>query len=436
MKSIMYSSFCIAILLVACQPSPEGVAEQAIATYQAGLSSTSTSTSTSTQDTARPLPTLVGHKTPTLEPTPTLPASPTPVPRYKRPCVSYYDQKRVQLKFACQKNDGYWTIEIVLENGSIYGRHALTFDNTFSPHVAFRDDDQHSVKLLSRINGEWVNEEIAERPAFTDEHISMAFANDNTPYISFLGHSSGGNNAIKLAFRDASGWMVQDVEIVKGKSSSNPFIYPSVGLINGNEPVVCYRGLDDSLNCSLWRNGAWEKNVIDSSGTSWISPLAVDNRGQIGIVYIEGKSGDVKYAHWDGAKWNLEYIETGEMVGSYPILAFDHENRPHVVYYDRSQSTMYEGVEYAKIHYAFHDGNKWQVQPLKLGNGLSEGDYSIAVDPTGKVYLVYYDGDQGLIKMAIGGSGGWQISVVDQVEHVMEGAIKAPYPVVALEYGY
>lgn len=73
----------------------------------------------------------------------------------------------------------------------------------------------------------------------------------------------------------------------------------------------------------------WAKQVVDAGVAARYNALAFDPAGNPAIAYSDDPDGDgslsaLKFAHWNGASWDIQFIETGARgYGVFGTLAYD-----------------------------------------------------------------------------------------------------------------
>jgi hypothetical protein len=137
------------------------------------------------------------------------------------------------------------------------------------------------------------------------------------------------------------------------------------------------------------------KDPLDDDG----SPVAVahDSKGRIHIAWAHG---GIRYAVGENENWTVETVAN---VGTYPTLALDANDVPHVAFLNARE-----------LHYAFRSTGGWQrhtVGPSRKGHKHTQ--LGLVVTKTGDPWLASADAERVLFWRP-DGNGGW-IS-----EHVFE----------------
>jgi len=110
--------------------------------------------------------------------------------------------------------------------------------------------------------------------------------------------------------------------------------------------ISYYDAANDDLKYAHWDGATWVIETVDSSG--WVgkyTSLALNTAGRPHISYYDMASADLKYARWDGATWVVETVDSGGEVGWYNSLVLDEAGRPHISYHD----TTNEDLRYARL---------------------------------------------------------------------------------------
>jgi hypothetical protein len=161
--------------------------------------------------------------------------------------------------------------------------------------------------------------------------------------------------------------------------------------------------LGQVVTLSGWVNGAgWlHERVDDDGGTN--GSLALDAAGRPHISYrvINDPVAGLRYAYFDGTRWNIEVVDGGGDMGAETSLALDSAGRPHI---------SYEKGSNVSIRYAHYDGVNWL--PETVGYGW---DPSMAVDSSDRPRIAYsrWRGEGYELDYAWFDGTVWQTSTVD-----------------------
>ena len=121
--------------------------------------------------------------------------------------------------------------------------------------------------------------------------------------------------------------------------------------------------------------------TVDSVGdVGRYASLAFSPSGQPAIGYYDQTNGDLKYASFNGANWNVTTVDTAGVTGWYCSLAFIG-GQPAISYYDSTTGDL---------RYAAFDGSAWQ--PATVVSAGNVGQYtSLKARPNGLPAISYFD---------------------------------------------
>jgi len=189
-------------------------------------------------------------------------------------------------------------------------------------------------------------------------------------------------------------------------------------------------------------DGAWSDvqiidDTVDNAGVYLSLAVGPDNRPA--VAYFDGTNGDLRYAAFDGAQWNVQTIDSNRSVGLYPSLQFNRFGQPAIAYYKRSTgdlklaefngtswatrvldaagdagrhaSMVRKGDGYLAVAYAnsttghlrhIEEGKSGWRKPNTIDDSLTGGvSYiSLATDPNGAERVSYYDAGPADLKFA------------------------------------
>jgi len=181
---------------------------------------------------------------------------------------------------------------------------------------------------------------------------------------------------------------------------------------------------------------SWHIITIDSASyLSEKTDIAIDNNNQPHIVY-DGTHSDLKYAHWNGNKWNIQVFKgENEYLFCDGSIAIDSNNYPHITFSD---------YYYYSVYYARWDGSKWireevpaytEFQDLVIDSKdnphisfstimFGAIDYTYKVGDEWKKEIVDKDGVNWYPKIVIDSNDCPQISYIDYKNGEVKYAIK------------
>lgn len=207
-------------------------------------------------------------------------------------------------------------------------------------------------------------------------------------------------------------WESQTVDQYGDKGADNSLAIDASGY-----PHISYREYDwwamtDYLKYAYWNGTKWDIQYVDWTGdVGFNSSLALDGAGRPCISYHDNQA-RLKYARWDGSVWNITTIS---YAGGSPSLVLDSSDIPHISYF-RPYYVKIDNltVLQADLMYAHWDGQQWQVQTVERGGRVGEYN-SLALDHQGRPHIAYRDFGtaSGKLKYATWDGSLWQIQTVD-----------------------
>jgi hypothetical protein len=151
------------------------------------------------------------------------------------------------------------------------------------------------------------------------------------------------------------------------------------------------------------RGGGWRRREAFNSN--------LNTSGLPAIAYYDETSGggDLRYAAWTGANWQITTVDGlkdsggNEInVGQYPSLFIESANTSHISYYD---------VTNGNLKYATGSGCSWSIFTIDTTNDVGKFS-SLALFSGGKAHIAYYDATYGDLKYATGSGSSWNVSLV------------------------
>ncbi|MCK4328919.1 hypothetical protein KAX02_03645 [candidate division WOR-3 bacterium] len=192
--------------------------------------------------------------------------------------------------------------------------------------------------------------------------------------------------------------------------------------------------------------------------------LALDSLDHEHLSYSDIVAMKLKYAHWDGAAWNIEMPDSPIYSGFETAIACDGLE-PHILHYISYPTTkvrhiwktgggwIKESIEEgtpgcgrwgaitidsigqphvaylcgSNLKYAYKDGAGWHIEVVE-SIGLHPGRLSIATNSSNQPYIVYYESDSKTLKMAHKSNGSFIIETLDS-----DGTDVGTYPSIVID---
>ncbi|MFA5104667.1 MAG: chitobiase/beta-hexosaminidase C-terminal domain-containing protein [Candidatus Margulisiibacteriota bacterium] len=156
-------------------------------------------------------------------------------------------------------------------------------------------------------------------------------------------------------------------------SSSSPGPYPHISYFDRTNSNVKYTYYDGTAHAS----------IIDGVGVGGgHTSIAKDASDVYHVSYYDESNAALGYAISPG--WVAASVDTGE-VGAYTSITLDPSGKPYISYYDLANK---------KVKYAsFESGANWPSETISdsaLTGNDSYGRSAIAVDSSGKVYILFH----------------------------------------------
>jgi len=272
---------------------------------------------------------------------------------------------------------------------------AIESDNV-TPHIVYKGDKLYHIYLSGTT---WKSESISDEGNYTSVDIMPT----NILYVSFSNNDD--SRPIKLA-SNSNGWSIENVDANDGN-------YTSLNLFNGDADKAYITFIENGkIEITTNRDGnGWSHSDSNTQNASQIA-TAIDKNEKVHIAYYDSNTKDLNYTIFDQATGNFDSSNgavdgDGSDVGMYPSVALDSANRPHISYYDESNTAL---------KYAYFDGS-WHLESIDTDYDV--GKYSsIAIDYNDKAHISYYDSTHKTLKYATNERGSWEVSTIDLDDQV------------------
>ena len=266
----------------------------------------------------------------------------------------------------------------------------------------------------------------------------------------------------------AGGWTIDSVDAV-----GIAVQYTSMKIDAQGNVHVAYVLNDNNhypLRYAFWDHALKKWFVMTVDQNAGTCSLALDSKQHPHIAFTDFAGGRLRYAHWDGSKWDHETLPiNAQNINYYQSIALTPGDRPNIVFYEyegprgsdykiRLRIVQWDGknwalrtldsdqgsgkfnsmvvdqqghlhIAYANVsattggmRYAYWDGKDWKIEILegeKENHGHGVGwSCNIAVDKDSIPHMTYMDEVEKLVKYAVRRNNKWQIQVIGKVTGV------------------
>lgn len=295
------------------------------------------------------------------------------------PHISYVGGWASDIRYAY--HDGSkWNFQTVDSVGSTgMCNVVIGLDTDGNPQICYGDDVSKTIKYAWLDTSGW-HSEIVETMASTCPYldkISLATDIEGKPHIAYQNPIDYSEGKIRYAYRDASGWNVENVvDVAYGGT-------PSIVIDKSNQIYISYQN-DGSLYCAHRTDNGWNFETVDSNVDlvnyttqykGYDNRMAVDDFGNLHISYCNHLNYDteheLKCAHRDASGWHIETIENS---GTYykSAIAVDDSDSLHIVYFESNDSPN------GQLRYAWIDAKPPQVSR----SFPADGEFGVAIGQT------------------------------------------------------
>jgi hypothetical protein len=195
---------------------------------------------------------------------------------------------------------------------------SMKLDANGNPHIAYGGDHLY----YAWFDGSTWQYETADIAAGVGGNASLALDQNGYPHI---GYHDRVNNALKYAFRDASGWHTEIVDSNPGDTG----VFTSIVLDQDDLPHISYYAVNTHfLRYAHFDGTEWHTQAIDRGGI--YGSLALDPSGVPHVGYHDITTGELRYASLDVSGWITETVDSNAYAGSFTALVFDDGGYPHL----------------------------------------------------------------------------------------------------------
>jgi hypothetical protein len=263
----------------------------------------------------------------------------------------------------------------------------MAFDRNNNPVIAYLKlnpkqgkTDQDQAMVARMVNGSWTFTAITDGTSIEGFFNSLESDSNGNLYLSYYNYS---NNKLFYTYsaNNSNSWttpiIISDAYRKPGNNDDRP---RSFVVIDSNQNVhIIY--LDVASNKLVYLDGSknWSRqdiaNGIDSTGFSF--PVVVDKNNQLVVAYYDKTKG-LTVTRLQAGVWKPDTDLDKFGFGLYPSLAYDPTGNLYLSYYDSRNS---------RLKLAMYDGTRWS-DPVTLDeNGGMFTNLAIGKD--GLVHIAY-----------------------------------------------
>ncbi len=314
--------------------------------------------------------------------------------------VSYTDNSVHTLKYAFRSADSsrWFTLEIDRKLQDVTTH--LTLDSQGNPHICY--PDRLTIKYAHWNGTRWIIQEIA--PGGTKEYTcSLLVSSEGTPYVTWYQTRADDGSPyfhLRSAVLQDGAWLARTIDF-DGEAGK----WTSMAFDEKGQPFISYSSFPiGELRLAHWNGAKWETSFIDtinSDSTKAVrgmgNSLHLGPHGKLYVSYYGER--DLRYAVQEGDHWVIQKVSDitprGSWVGYWSSLDFDHAGHPHISYDDGGA-----------LKHAFWDGKEWRIQIIAVAGGDPYRYSALSIGPDDTIYISYRDPQGGSLKVAVGRPNG------------------------------
>ncbi len=283
---------------------------------------------------------------------------------------------------------------------------SVTIDGKGNLHLAFISNEDKVYYAFRPAGSEkWFTTRVIDSTHYS-QNIFPRVAADNTgrPHLCVA------FGILEYITLDNHRWVTQEIDPGSGTIS----YHCSVAVDSGGMPHLSWyheflpggKQFTHLRHASL-ENGTWVVRSVDGGISGKWNSMVVDSNGFPHLAYSQWSAGgDLRYASWDGKRWDVESVDSSGNAGSYRgydnslVLAAD--GTPHISYFDDTT-----------VKHAFRKGGTWTIEKVgevAAGYDFYRGGTALLLDSHGSPHIIF--GDVGGVKHAFWDSKQWQIQTI------------------------
>ncbi len=226
---------------------------------------------------------------------------------------------------------------------------------------------------------------------------SMALDSSGNPVVAHFDQGKGqlrvarwsGSSFTGSVVDEGEGWEPADTAVNLDAKDPEVGKYAKLVIVGGTEYLAYYDGALGNLKLATGSGGGWDIEVVDdgwdeATGEEWDVgqwPAILVDGDELVIAYQDVTNYDLRVARGTpGGTWTVEVVDDGPFTGSDAEL-YMNGSYPAVVYFDGNENN---------IKLAINDGSSWTVDTL-AGEEAALGFHNESVVIGGKRYVACYD---------------------------------------------
>jgi len=293
------------------------------------------------------------------------------------PHISYCDIGNWDLKYAYWTGSE-WKAETVDSHGSVGVPTSIALDSKDYPHIAYCDIGKRQLKYAYYDGSQW-NIETVDPEEKLLSHLAITLDENDHPYIACCGYS---NKGLRYIYNDGNEWHAEMVD------SGENISWFSVGagsiILKDGNPYIAYSD-GNMLKYAHYDGSKWNIETVTTEGDEIRYPsMEMDSHSYPHIAYHGMENYDLKYASWDGSEWSIETVASQGYIGGSCSLALDSHDNPHITCY-RTDSPQENDRDQEHFYW---DGSKWNEEVIE-SEGYVGGCCDIAVDSHDNPFISY-----------------------------------------------
>lgn len=303
-----------------------------------------------------------------------------------------------------------WHNEI-LEDGlkdtaANHGSSTLALTAGGLPVIAY--DYNNGVDYTARVasrqsDGSWIKED--PYTSVYEWYPSMVLDAGGYPHLVHSGKINGYSATAIHTYKDSQGWHSTQIDPVNDNAYITSLAQNAAGdLFLYNQTVLNYRLNYASLT---FGSSAWVTGTLGEIGMSGVENslvLDANDRPHLASVDQYSHNGDIRYAYWDGAAWQAEWVELDGYSGYFgqpnPSLALDAEQDVHMAFYNDTG-----------LAYGYRDALGWHTENVPSVGVEDHSSAALAIGADGYPRIAHSLDNASLAYSYLDG-GGWHTDIL------------------------